>query len=616
MKVTKYKNNISIFIFIIVIGIALSILSYQYSSFTSDEIKKIAEQDVRSNAKIQTYDLSRILVHSLDSITTNLKLLTNLVLLNDTKYSDVYLLMNAAQDSTYNLTHAYFLVDENGKLIVASDSNAHGFINIGNFSNEEYFTIPKQTLKPYYSSVIKSNNDYPELFLSFPITTYKDDEIIHDITGNQFYGIVGASISIKSLGNFLQKELSSSFLSNVGLIDKTGIILYARDQSLIGRHYLSDEFQSLIPQELKENYNNILKNSLSGNSATNDLTYKGLTTTLSYQPIVINDKHLWTLYISTPHQLASNVGFLINQQKNFSTIIVIVIGSIAIGIAYLILSWNRSLKQAVDTRTSQLRFTNVSLMDSNRKLADANKQLKVHDKMQKEFINIAAHELRTPIMPILGEIEFIETQVDPVKKTAYVDEEQIKLIIRNAKRLDRLASDILDVTRIESKSLKLNKTYFSLKDLLIGTVKDLTNQIGMDENSKKISINYNPIEITVFADKDRINQVIYNLLSNALKFTENGSITINTEVKDKNVLVIVKDTGSGIDPEIFPRLFCKFATKSEKGTGLGLYISKNIVDAHGGKIWAKNNSNEKGATFIFSIPYIVKDDDFEFQHLI
>ncbi len=611
MKVQKYKNNISIFIFIIIIGIALSILSYQYSSFTSDEIKKIAEQNVRSNAKIQTHDLSRILVHSLDSITTNLKLLTNLILLNNTKYSDIYLLMTSAQESTHNLTNTYFLVNEKGKLIISSDDTNDSFTNNRNFSNEEYFAIPKQTLKPYYSSVIESHGDRPELFLSFPIINYQDNNITNTIGENKFYGIVVASISIKSLGNFLQNELSSSFLSNLGLIDKTGIILYARDQSLIGKNYLSNEFQSLIPKEIKENYNAILKNSLSGNSATNDLTYKGLTTTLSYQPIIINDKHLWTLYISTPHQLASNVGFLINQQKNFSTIIVIVIGSIAIGIAYLILSWNRSLKQAVDTRTSQLRFTNVSLMDSNRKLADANKQLKVHDKMQKEFINIAAHELRTPIMPILGEIEFIEHQLDPVKKTANVDEEQIKLLIRNAKRLDRLASDILDVTKIESQSLKLNKSYFSLKDLLMGTVKDLTNQIGLDD-SKKITINYKPIEITIYADKDRIQQVISNLLSNALKFTENGSISITTKVKDKNVLVTVNDTGSGIDPEIFPRLFCKFATKSEKGTGLGLYISKNIIDAHGGKIWAENNSNAKGATFTFSIPYIVENEDFEF----
>ncbi len=611
MKVTKYKNNISVFLFIIIIGIALSILSYQYSSFTSDEIRKIAEQNVRSNGKIQTHDLSRILVHSLDSITTNLKLLTNLILLNDTKYSDIYLLMNSAQESTHNLTKAYFLVNEKGELVISSDMVNYSFDSKRNFSNDEYFIIPKQTLKPYYSSVIESNGDHPELFLSFPIIKYHDDQITNEIGKNRFYGIVVASISIKSLGNFLQNELSSSFLSNLGLIDKTGIILYARDQSLIGKNYLSNEFQSLIPKEIKENYNNILKTSLSGNSATNDLTYKGLTTTLSYQPIIINGKHLWTLYISTPHQLASNVGFLINQQKNFSTIIVIVIGSIAIGIAYLILSWNRSLKQAVDTRTSQLRFTNVSLMESNRKLADANKQLKVHDKMQKEFINIAAHELRTPIMPILGEIEFIEHQLDPVQKTVSIDEEQIKLLIRNAKRLDRLASDILDVTRIESQSLKLNKSYFSLKDLLVSTIKDITNQIGIEDDSKKVSINYKPIEITVYADKDRIQQVISNLLSNALKFTENGFITINTEVKDKNVIVTVKDTGSGIDPEIFPRLFCKFVTKSEKGTGLGLYISKNIVDAHGGKIWAENNDG-KGATFIFSMPYIMNDDDFEF----
>jgi signal transduction histidine kinase len=126
-------------------------------------------------------------------------------------------------------------------------------------------------------------------------------------------------------------------------------------------------------------------------------------TTIAYQPITLAGEFLWSLYISTPHSLASNVGYLINQQKNFSTIVIIVVGSMAFGIAFLILSWNKRLEGAVESRTVQLKKTNESLTESNSLLASANKQLEIHDNMQKEFINVAAHELRTPIMPILGE---------------------------------------------------------------------------------------------------------------------------------------------------------------------------------------------------------------------
>jgi signal transduction histidine kinase len=284
-------------------------------------------------------------------------------------------------------------------------------------------------------------------------------------------------------------------------------------------------------------------------------------------------------------------------------LIVVITGSVTVGIIYLILSWNRRLEREVNTRTSQLKNTNISLMESNRLLEEANDRLKVHDKMQKEFINIAAHELRTPIMPILGEIELIEEDLDPNDKTVKVDGEQIKLIIRNAKRLDRLASDILDVTKIESNSLKLHKDNFNLNDILSDSIIDIQNHISSgDSLHKNINTVYQPLDLMIFADKERINQVISNLMSNALKFTENGFIKINVDKKEKEVIVSVEDTGSGIDPEIFPRLFCKFATKSDKGTGLGLYISKNIIDAHSGKIWAQNNLNGIGAKFFFSLP--------------
>src|SRR5215831_7631050 len=116
------------------------------------------------------------------------------------------------------------------------------------------------------------------------------------------------------------------------------------------------------------------------------------------------------------------------------------------------------------------------------------------------------------------------------------------------------------------------------------------------------SFSYNPQDIIIHADKGRISQVISNLLTNAIKFTKQGTIFVNVEKKKNSVIVCVKDPGQGIDSSLLPRLFTKFASKSYKGTGLGLFISKSIIEAHGGKIWAENNIEGKGATFGFSLP--------------
>jgi signal transduction histidine kinase len=226
-------------------------------------------------------------------------------------------------------------------------------------------------------------------------------------------------------------------------------------------------------------------------------------------------------------------------------------------------------------------------------------KLKEHDKMQKEFINIAAHELRTPTQSILGYAEILEIEPERSKQL-------VNPILRNATRLRRLTADILDVTRIESQALALNKEEFNLNELISSLIQDCKNQI----DSKKIKLVYEHgsfNNIIVNADKDRLNQLISNLISNSIKFTqeESGIISITTKTEqDNNVITIsVKDTGKGIDPEIIPKLFTKFATKSETGgTGLGLFISKSIVEAHNGRIWAENNADGKGATFTFSLP--------------
>jgi signal transduction histidine kinase len=232
-------------------------------------------------------------------------------------------------------------------------------------------------------------------------------------------------------------------------------------------------------------------------------------------------------------------------------------------------------------------------------IKEAHEELKLHDKAQKEFINVAAHELRTPIQPILGLSQILLSKTGSIQE----NNELLDTIYRNAKRLSRLTDDILDATRIESKSLELKKERFNLNDIIINVIDDTI--LGKDlVNSSNVQLLYEPKDIILEADKGRMSQVFSNLISNAIKFTKKGTITIATKIDEGNnqTIISVKDTGQGIDPEIWPRLFSKFAAKSETGTGLGLFISKSIVEAHDGKIWAKNNADGKGAKFSFSLP--------------
>jgi signal transduction histidine kinase len=236
---------------------------------------------------------------------------------------------------------------------------------------------------------------------------------------------------------------------------------------------------------------------------------------------------------------------------------------------------------------------------------EVNERLKLHDKMQQEFINVAAHELRTPIQPILGLAGVLRSKLQHGKQ----ENEYLDVIIRNAKRLQRLSEDILDITKIESKSLGLKKELFNINEVILNAIADSNNQIVKENKDHRLKLRLVAPKEDIFieADKGRISQVISNLLSNAIKFTNEGSINLAVEKKDNNqeILVNIQDTGTGIHPEILPRLFTKFATKSEIGTGLGLFISKSIVEAHVGKIWAENNRGvvgEKGATFYFTLP--------------
>jgi signal transduction histidine kinase len=237
---------------------------------------------------------------------------------------------------------------------------------------------------------------------------------------------------------------------------------------------------------------------------------------------------------------------------------------------------------------SEFNETNKNLIEINKQLLETNEQLKIQNKKLQDFIDIAAHELRTPIMPIMGYAEVLREDIGERK--------EIKGIIYNARKLEQLAENILDSTKIENQTLKLNKEQFNLKDMILDMIQDYENQ-NITKEKYDIKLLYEPKDIFLEADKLRLSRVISNLLNNAIYFIE------KLEQKQQ-VLVKIKDTGPGISPMILQKLFSKFISTASSGTGLGLFVSRNIIRAHGGEIWAENNPDGEGAIFSFRIPKI------------
>jgi len=487
-----------------------------------------------------------------------------------------------------------FIVDENN--IVTTHIVSEGkrsFVNI-DMSYRNYIRDTKDTLQPVFSDGFKGIDGTFRIALSVPI--------INSDSG-KYIGIVGVTIPTESFfslyGNI--HDINSQFLV---IYDKTGTLLaVGADKSLLAHNFFDDTVQTFI------NHNpiltNLTQNLLQGNPGNAIYDYgRGERFTTNY-PVLINGKPAYFIQIVTPTDIIyseiNNV--LFGEKLQMFTLIVGTVAAITTLIMFLI-KWNIVLNDVVKKRTKELQESNRQLSLSNQEIAKANEDLKIHDKMQKEFINVASHEIKTPIQAILTFSQLLQRY--PERQTEFTP-----AINRNSLRLQRLANDILDVAKIESRTLTLNKEIFDLNEVILNIIKDYKSII-VKENYKVILLFYPSKEVLlVEADKERIAGVISNLLSNAIKFTKEGEIFVSTEKVDNNsnnpyALVTVKDTGVGIDTEISSKIFSKFITKSFDGLGLGLYISKNVVETHGGNIWAENNNKNgnRGAIFYFTLPLI------------
>jgi signal transduction histidine kinase len=507
-----------------------------------------------------------------------------------------------------------FVLDKNDIVTIGLSKSGKDRYLGSDFSQRVWVQQAKETMKPAFSEGFERQGLYT-IFIAMPIENRET---------NEYLGLVGASIPTESFfsnyGNV--HDVNSQFL--VGF-DKSGTLLAVGiDRTLVGKDFFGPAVQAFVSHNAI--LNNLTRNLLNGKAGYAIYDYGRGERINTASPISIEGQNTYFMQLVTPTNLIlSKIADTLSTERLKSySLLVGTLAAVAVLIIFLI-KWSNSMEIEVRKRTFQLNESNRKLdsttrelKNSNISLQDANTQLKEQEKIQKEFINVAAHELRTPIQPILGLSGILCSNLKDSSQ-----QEMMEIVMRNAKRLQRLSQDILDVSKIESRLMSLSKSKIDLTEKINTVMNDIKNAPANESKEGMVKIIFEPKQpLIVLADGDRLYQVLFNLIKNALKFTDKGEVEINAERKNNSnnnseAIVTIRDTGSGIDPEIMPRLFSKFATRSDSGTGLGLYISKSIIEAHGGKMWAQNNPDGLGATFSFSLPLvdltITSQDMSEFQ---
>jgi signal transduction histidine kinase len=523
--------------------------------------------------------------------------------------------------------HLFVINNNNTMTIDITEKHSESSIST-DVLQRQHILQTENTLKPVYSNGYVGLDGKTRIGITYPII---------DTRTGKYLGLVGATVPIVQFLSTYENtyNIQSRFLV---ALDKSERYMVTPRTQLLGKSFFANDVQEFFHHNQIQNneYNQVF----SGKPEFAVYNFGGERLNTGY-PIILSGKPTYFIFVITPTAtIYSQVDKVLFSQR-IETFSLLVGATVAIVVLIIFLIKWSSLSEEVKRRGEELEEANRELEIANKQLSVSNEQLKMREKAQQEFINIAAHELRTPIQPIIGLSEILRSKNIEGQSQHSQQETILDVIIRNAKRLQRLSQVILDITRIESGLLTLNKEQLNLQRIIINTVDDYRNHIRSSNENVKIVYEINKEEettqgggggagqrrqqqqqeqlvhkhvlnqdnlpsILVEADKLRITQVIDNLVGNALKFTKEGIISLSVETNDHGQAVVtVKDTGQGIDPNMLPKLFTKFVTKSEfGGTGLGLFISRNIIEAHGGKIWAENNASGTGASFSFSLPLL------------
>jgi signal transduction histidine kinase len=598
MMRTRTRNNISRWLIPALIGVIVTaVATFGILSFTQDNTDASIRQSLFEQQLDRQLDtnlaLARHIGSDLDSIMMRLQVLANLEELQSGDLSSPKVRQLAGQyldmaDKISYVDHLFIFNNANIAVLNIAKSPEQQTFEGTDFSDRTYVKQARATGAPVFSDGFRGVDGKYRIALVHPI--------INRDTG-EYIGLVGTALpTVEFFGQYGNiYEIKSQYMA---VLDLKANHLVHGNQDLIGRSFF-EEYTQQFTQGNKD-LNNAMRHVLSGQPAHAVYTIQAGERLTSGHPIFVQDELRYVVFIVTPTTLIySNIDTLLSESHTQAFMQQVALATAA-GLFVVFAVWlNSNLNKEVKRRTLELET-------SNRQLAAANEQLKTSDRLQKEFIDIAAHELRTPVQPMIAIMELLGFY--PLKKEEGQGEEEVrvsradmKMIARNAIRLERLSSDILDATRIEGGRLVLHKQPTRLKELISVAVENATSQV---KNANVKLVTDISDDIIAEVDPERIMQVLSNLLNNAIRYTEQGTITVTLHKHDGSAKVTVKDTGSGIHSSVMSRLFTKFAstTNTAGGTGLGLYIVKAIIDAHGGRIWAENNNDGRGASFSFTLP--------------
>jgi signal transduction histidine kinase len=560
------------------IVLVLSYLVYFFlQSATEENIKKVLLDQQKQRQNETTRAISFHIASDFDSIIARLALIANTI--SGNLSSDIIQKLLTEQFPEVGSSIAYpaqfVLIDRNGIVVAASPQEGPLHLN-ENLTGQQYLVLPELLRKPVVS-VQYQNNSSSSIIIAYPISQRSTGQLI---------GLVAAIMRPDLFENYGNTYgISSPYLV---VLDQNGTHIVHGNKALVGKNFFDEYTQNFTNHN--EQLNTLISNVLAGESGHALYSIASGERLTSGHPVYIRGQPTFFVFTVTPTDfLYSQIRDILATQES-ETFLLLTLITISAGVFILfLLIWTRRLDKAVEKRTQQL----TSL---NQVLSIANQRLEEQEQTERNFLNIAAHELRTPTQAVMGYAEMLK--MNPAM-TKYLD-----AILNNANRLQRLVEDILDITRIENNLLVLKKEPILVDEFVKKIVDEYADKIFATK--KDIQLNVGRLDhVKVLADKDRLHQVISNLIDNAIMFTPSGTIKIDAVVDPSNeqrVIISIADSGTGVDPDIQSKLFEKFATKSQKGTGLGLFIAKNIIEAHGGKIWFERNPEEKGSIFKFSLP--------------
>lgn len=576
--------NRPLLVVILVALIAISAVSIflTYTSLQSTEARLdlAATQERRKEMTEQASDAAADVGTNLDIISKRMQTAASSpILLRGIDSEETRILLEATRVGMEQYTQRINYLGVDGTLLYTTEAELLDQIG-SDRSDTAYYVQTKERNQPTLTGLFQTADNKTAVSVAVPVPAL----------GNGFSGVLAAVIPTESIVSRIDERLPVTAGGQIFIVSTDGTILAQKDGAMAGRSI----FDGIGVQNDVVNRN--LQLMTEGRSGVFEYAAPdGQRIVAAYSPVAFSGVHAWSLLITTQSLQNDTFDSVLSDQRIFTIVAVTLIVIIAAIFVVFILTLNKRLHRTVQKQDVQIKSQFEDLKDAYERLTE-------QDKIKDEFINIAAHELRTPVLPIILSAEGLAEDIG-------TDNIKVDIILRNAKRINKLTNDILDVSRIKSNTFKLQKERISAKKLIEESIQDVL--FKMAENKKQnLKITFESKlpqgKEEVIADRGRLNQVLSNLLDNALNFTDQGMITVTLQQSESPGFIEVKvtDTGKGIDPTIRPRLFEKFMTKSDKaqGTGLGLYLCKAIVEAHGGKIWAGDNPGGKGAMFAFTLP--------------